>query len=67
MQRALAELDDAHLVVAERTAGRYVTMDFATIDSARTEYIKSLTIDFLDKIIELGATRSEIIDILKEE
>ena len=67
MQRALSELESRGLVRTERTAGRYVTTDFDVVNTARTAYITSLTEDFFAKISEIGATRSEIIDILKEE
>ena len=67
MQRALVELESEGLVRTNRTTGRYVTTDFDLVNEIRTAYVRGLALDFFAKISEIGATRSEIIDILKEE
>lgn len=54
VQRALAELERQDLTRSERTTGRFVTDDMATIDGARLELATGAAEDFVRRAQGLG-------------
>lgn len=67
MQRALAELERDDLVYSQRTSGRFVTEDLDKIMSAKNELAVGMLNGFLSAMQQLGYTKNEIIDMIKEE
>ena len=67
MQRALAELEDEHLIYTERTTGKFVTTDFDVVNRIREDYVRAIAKDFFVKIGEIGLDKNQIIQIIKEE
>jgi DNA-binding transcriptional regulator YhcF (GntR family) len=67
MQRALAELERDGLVYTQRTSGRFVTEDDERIGKAKNELAFGMLNSFLSTMEQLGYTRSEIIEMIKEE
>lgn len=66
MQRALAELEREHLMLSERTAGRFVTRDEEVIAAARKEAAETIVREFLHKMKELGFSAEQIEDFFRE-
>ncbi|MBQ8648318.1 MAG: GntR family transcriptional regulator [Oscillospiraceae bacterium] len=66
MQRALAELERAGLVHAERTAGRFVTEDAGCIAATRTRLAAAHVRAFAAEMAALGYTRAELLAALTE-
>ncbi|KPJ23253.1 GntR family transcriptional regulator [Streptococcus phocae subsp. phocae] len=64
MQRAFAELENQGIVYSQRTAGRFVTDDQTLIDNKRKDLATSEIKTFIDNMIKMGFTHSEIIPIL---
>ncbi len=67
MQRSLAQLESEGLTVSNRTAGRMVTEDTAVIDAARRRMARQILSTFFTAMAELGLTREQAIQLLKEE
>ena len=61
MQRALAQLEQDGLACADRTAGRRVTEDTSVLDA------RVLIEHYYDAMAELGYSRTEAAELLKEE
>lgn len=59
VQRSLAALDAAGLTVTERTAGRFVTSDTATITAARQQMAAAATDAYIATLTGLGTTSEE--------
>lgn len=67
MQRALAQLEQDGIAKADRTAGRIVTDDTAVLEKARrTEAANKIDV-FFDSMDQLGYTKAQSIELLKEE
>jgi GntR family transcriptional regulator len=66
MQRALAELERSGLVYSERTSGRYITSDLSLIKKLKGQSAKSLVVDFLEKMKQLGFEEEEVLPIITE-
>lgn len=70
MQKALTELERSGLIYTNRTSGRYITSDLSLIKKLKGQSAKSIILDFLDKMTQLGyehdATLSMITDTIKE-
>lgn len=67
MQRALAQLEQDGLAVANRTAGRLVTQDTAVIEGFRRVQAQGVMEEYLIAMGELGYGRSQAVELLKEE
>lgn len=67
MQRALAQLEQDGLAVANRTAGRLVTQDTAVIEGFRRAQAQGVMEEYLAAMGELGYGRSQAVELLKEE
>ena len=67
MQRALQELEREGLVYSQRTAGRFVTVDGAVIDSAKHDLAAGKVKRFLADMGELGYDKAGIKALLEEE
>ena len=64
MQRALAELEQAKLVYAQRTAGRFITEDLEMIAAARASFARQHALTYLQGMEKLGYTREEALQFL---
>ena len=67
MQRALQELEREGMVYAQRTSGRFVTIDTGVIERTRETVAEELTKGFLASMAELGLGGDEIIALLSRE
>lgn len=67
IQKALSELEDTGLIYTERTNGKFVTNDHKTIDNLKKSYANQVIKDFYQKMTDLGFSKSETINLLKEE
>ena len=67
MQRALAQLEQDGLAVANRTTGRTVTEDIQVIEAAAKERARAAVAACLRILSELGYTPSDALVFLKEE
>jgi len=66
MQRALAELENDGLAESNRTAGRLVTTDKSVVEGVRSQMATRLIISFYEGMEQLGYTRAEAREKLKE-
>jgi len=66
MQRALQELEREGLVYSQRTAGRFVTVNDAAINSAKRALAEEKLNSFLSAMGELGYDRAGLIALLQE-
>lgn len=66
MQKALSELEDLGLIYTERTNGKFVTTDRIKIEKLREKYAKEKTIKYINDIKELGLSKKDIINLIKE-
>ena len=67
VQRALADLEREGLVFSQRTNGRFVTENEEMIRNARFRMADERVAQFLADMRQLGCTREEVLEILKEE
>ena len=67
MQRALTQLEQDGLAFADRTAGRLVTEDTSVLDAVRRAQARVLIEHYYDAMAELGYSRTEAAELLKEE
>ena len=67
MQRALAQLEQDGLAVANRTAGRMVTWDDSIIEGTRRGAAKVAIDQYFDAMEELGYSRAAAVALLEEE
>ena len=67
MQRAMTELERQGLVHSQRTAGRFVTEDGATIRKLREDLARTQVRDFLATMEQLGFAPQEIADLIQKE
>ena len=66
MQRALTELEQAGLVYAQRTAGRFITEDQGMIAATRATFARRHANTYLSGMEKLGYTREEALTLLQE-
>ena len=64
MQKALAELENLHLIYTERTNGKYVTNDQKVIDQVKEEYAINLSNKYFEGMLSIGYTKEETIEYL---
>lgn len=67
MQRALTELEQAELVYAQRTAGRFITEDQRKIDAVRASFARKHAATYLEGMRKLGFTCEESLEFLRDE
>lgn len=67
MQRALVELENEGLVMAQRTSGRYVTEDTNRIQKLRHTLAREMVKSFKDSMYALGCDNAEIEELMKED
>lgn len=65
MQKAYAELERKGLVYSQRTSGRFVTEDKKLLERTRKEYARKEVASFMKKMLDLGLSKEEIINLLK--
>ena len=63
----LAQLEQDGLAFADRTAGRLVTEDTSVLDAVRRAQARVLIEHYYDAMAELGYSRTEAAELLKEE
>ncbi|MCL2375952.1 MAG: GntR family transcriptional regulator [Defluviitaleaceae bacterium] len=66
IQKSLAKLEEMGYLRAERTSGRYVTSDAATIAALKTRIPDTIIGDFVAEMIGLGIAKPEIPHHVKE-
>ncbi len=66
MQRALSELERNGLVYTQRTAGRFVTEDFARIEREQQRLAETRAREFLDAMEKLGYDHAGTVDLLEQ-
>lgn len=66
MQKALVELEHRGLLYSQRTSGRFVTEDKEMIENMRSHLAKNRIEAFICEMKELGYTRQQIFQIVKE-
>lgn len=66
MQKALTELERLGLLFSARTSGRFITNDSKMIQEMKLNFAKEEVNLFLNKMKELGLSKEEVIEILKE-
>lgn len=66
MQRALSELERIGLVYTQRTNGRFITQDLSVIENARNSFAKKHIIDFLNRMQNLGLSKTQIIELIEK-
>ncbi|MFV0351051.1 MAG: GntR family transcriptional regulator [Oscillospiraceae bacterium] len=67
MQRALAELENEGLVMAQRTSGRYVTEDTELVAKLRHTLAREITKNFKSSMYAIGCDDAEIETLVKED
>ena len=65
MQKAFAELERGGLIITQRTNGRTVTKDTEMIRRIRQELAKAHVDEFSYRMMELGFSKKEIIDLIQ--
>lgn len=66
MQKAMAELERSGLIYSNRTSGRYITSDLSLIKQLKGQSAKNLTVDFLEKMKQLGFEQEEVLEVITE-
>ena len=67
MQKALSELERSGLVTAIRTSGRVVTDNRELIMETRNGIAKTQIQEFLQRMLELGYEKKDILNLIKKE
>ena len=67
VQRAFSELENQGIIISKGTVGRYVTDDSLVLERCRKAEAKALIESFAKNAKELGVSKEEIFEILKEE
>ena len=66
MQRALSELERSGLLYSQRTAGRFVTDQFANITQKRKELAMEQIQAFLSSMKDMGYSTEETIELIRQ-
>ncbi len=66
LQRAFAELERQGLLYTERTAGRFVTQNTATISAVRDALAQQMLADFTQQMAQMGYTKMQLIALLTQ-
>lgn len=67
VQKALFELEQASLIVTERTSGKYVTKDNSVIEKERFLMVDKVIEDFLTSMAKIGIDRKEAEKLLSKK
>jgi GntR family transcriptional regulator len=67
MQKALLELEQKGLIYAQRTSGRFITEDKQLVEKLRIDQAKQNIEQFLEKMLNLGFNKQQIMDLLRSE
>jgi len=67
VQKALLELENLGLIYTERTNGKFVTNNEATIQKHKEQTIKALVDSFYNNAKKLGVTKEEVLEILNNK
>ena len=65
MQKALVELEEAGLILTERTNGKFVTTDHAVILRCRQEEAARIASEFYGKMSKIGMNRDNAFEYLE--
>lgn len=65
MQKALSELEDAGLILTERTNGKFVTTDLELIRRCKQREALRISDDFYEKMKRIGLDRLEALQYLE--
>jgi len=66
MQKALVELEEEKLIYTERTNGKFVTENIKIIEKIKSEYANNLVENYFNNMINLGFSKEDAINYLKE-
>lgn len=66
VQRALAELDRLGTTRSERTSGRYVTGDQASLDTLRDQSAHEIVDEVITRLKGIGVSQHQAIQLLNE-
>lgn len=66
MQKALTELERLGLLFSVRTSGRFITEDSKMIEEMKCNLAKEEIQAFLKKMEQIGFTKEEVIETIKE-
>lgn len=66
MQKALTELERTELVYSVRTSGRFITEDTALITQVKEDLAAGQTMDFLEKMTQLGFQTEDIFRLIEK-
>ena len=67
IQKALFDLENAGLIITERTNGKFVTSDQSVIENIKKETITKRLNEFYAKMEKLGIDKSSVIEIIRKE
>lgn len=65
MQKALSELEDAGLILTERTNGKFVTTDLELIRICKQREARRIADDYYKKMSSIGMDRREALQYLE--
>lgn len=66
ISKALALLEEKKLIFTERTNGKFVTNDTEVINNYKDIIIKDKIKNFIEDLEELGLSKKEVLEMLKE-
>ncbi len=66
LQKALFELEEEGLILTERTNGKFVTGDLDLIFRYKKDEAERLSLDFLQKMKQIGLSADEAIQCLEQ-
>lgn len=66
MQKALAELENEHLIYTERTNGKYVTQDEKLIEKIKGKLAKEIIDNYLNNMKKIGIDYDLAVKYLQE-
>ncbi|MDT8715703.1 GntR family transcriptional regulator [Clostridium sp. 19966] len=66
VQRAFSELEREGLLKAERTTGRFITIDDGLIEKIKRDSVKQNVTDFIKLMYKSGFSKEGILDTLKK-
>ncbi len=66
MQRAFSELENAGLVFANRTSGRFITEDINMVEKLKEELASEAVRSFLDSMKRIGYDKAKTIELIEK-
>ncbi|MDO4711036.1 MAG: GntR family transcriptional regulator [Peptostreptococcaceae bacterium] len=67
MQKALQEMEGMGLIITQRTSGRFITDDAATIQKLREEVAQDRSHSFVKELQKLGYAKDEILCFVQDQ